>query len=85
MADTAVLSMLCESTAIVFVNGVLYLYQFTYMQNIPLLKLLQELVIHTVVAVFHRRILGHRDSLSENSSYGCLAQKMEKTHFCCNG
>ena len=43
--------MLCESTAIVSVNGVLYLYQFTYMQNIPLLKLLQEFVIHTVVAL----------------------------------
>ena len=51
MADIAVLSMLCESTAIVSVNGVLYLYQFTYMQNIPLLKLLQEFVIHTAVAL----------------------------------
>ena len=27
MADIAILSMLCESTAIVSVNGVLYLYQ----------------------------------------------------------
>ena len=51
MADIAVLSMLCESTAIVSVNGVLYLYQFTYFQNIPLLKLLQEFVIHTAVAL----------------------------------
>ena len=51
MADIAILSMLCESTAIVSVNGVLYLYQFTYMQNIPLLKLLQEFVIHTAVAL----------------------------------
>nr|XP_058961348.1 uncharacterized protein LOC131788279 [Pocillopora verrucosa] len=51
MADIAILSMLCESTAIESVNGVLYLYQFTYMQNIPLLKLLQEFVIHTAVAL----------------------------------
>ena len=51
MADIAILSMLCESTAIVSVNGVLYLYQFTYSQNIPLLKLLQEFVIHTAVAL----------------------------------
>ena len=50
MADIAILSMLCESTAIVSVNGVLYLYQFTYSQNIPLLKL-QEFVIHTAVAL----------------------------------
>ena len=51
MADIAILSMLCESTAIVSVNGVLYLYQFTYSQNIPLLKVLQEFVIHTAVAL----------------------------------
>ena len=51
MADIAILSMLCESTAIVSVNGVLYLYQFTYLQKIPFLKLLQEFVIHTAVAL----------------------------------
>ena len=33
--------------------------------------------------VFHRRIIGHRDSLSEHRSYGRLAKKMEKTHFGC--
>ena len=51
MADIAILSMLCESTAIVSVNGVSYLYQFTYLQKIPFLKLLQEFVIHTAVAL----------------------------------
>ena len=51
MADIAILSMLCESTAIVSVNGVSYLYQFTYLQKIPFLKLLQEFGIHTAVAL----------------------------------
>ncbi|XP_022809125.1 uncharacterized protein LOC111346095 [Stylophora pistillata] len=51
MADIAILSMICESTAIVSVNGVLYLYQFTYLQTISLLKLLQEFAIHTSVSL----------------------------------
>ena len=51
MNDVAILSMLYESTAIVSVNGVLHLYQVTYLQNISLLKLLQEFAIHTSVAL----------------------------------
>ena len=51
MNDIAILSMLYESTAIVSVNGVLHLYQVTYLQNISLLKLLQEFAIHTSVAL----------------------------------
>ncbi|PFX13402.1 hypothetical protein AWC38_SpisGene22516 [Stylophora pistillata] len=51
MADITIISMLGESTAIVSVNGFLYLYQFIYLQNIPLLKVLQEFVIHTSVAL----------------------------------
>ena len=51
MADVAILSMLYESTAIVSVNSVLYLYQYIYLQNIPLLKLLQKFAIHTSVAL----------------------------------
>ena len=45
MNDIAILSMLYESTAIVSVNGALHLYQVTYLQNISLLKLLQEFAI----------------------------------------
>ena len=33
MADIAIMSMLSESTAIVAVNGYLYLFQFVYLQN----------------------------------------------------
>ena len=51
MADIAILSMLSESTAIVSVNGCLYLYQFIYLQNGSLhdVKLLQSFAIHTSV------------------------------------
>ena len=49
MADIVIISMLSESTGIVCVNGLLYVYQFIYLQNISLLKLLQEFVIRTSV------------------------------------
>ena len=49
MADIAIMSMLFESTAIVSVNGLLYLYQFVYLQNQSLKYLLQSFAIHTSV------------------------------------
>ena len=49
MADIAIMSMLFESTAIWSVNGFLYLYQFIYLQNGSILKLLQSFSIHTSV------------------------------------
>ncbi|XP_078348454.1 uncharacterized protein LOC144633462 [Oculina patagonica] len=49
MADIAIMSMLFESTAIVSVNGFLYLYQFIYLQNDSFLKLLQAFAITTSV------------------------------------
>ncbi|XP_078347802.1 uncharacterized protein LOC144632913 [Oculina patagonica] len=49
MADISIMSMLFESTAVVSVNGVLYLYQFIYLQNDSLLKLLQSFAITTSV------------------------------------
>ena len=49
MADIAIMSMLFESTAIVSVNAVLYLYKFVYLQNNSLLNLLQSFAIYTSV------------------------------------
>ena len=49
MADIAINSMLFESTAVVSVNGYLYMYQFVYLQDEPLLNLLQSFAIHTLV------------------------------------
>jgi len=49
MTDIAITSMLYESTAIVSVNGFLYLYQFIYLQNDSLLNLLQSFAFCTSV------------------------------------
>ena len=49
MADIAIMSMLFESTAIVSVNGFLYLYQFVYLENRSPLNLLQSFAITTSV------------------------------------
>ena len=49
MADIAIMSMLSESSAIVSVNGFLYLHQFIYLQNDSVLKLLQSFAIRTSV------------------------------------
>ena len=45
MADIAIISMLFESTAIVSVNGFLFLYQFIYLKNDSFLNLLQSFAI----------------------------------------
>ena len=49
MADIAIMSMLYESTAVISVNGFLYLYQFVYLENYSFLKLLQSFAIRTSV------------------------------------
>ena len=49
MADIAIMSMLCESTAIVSVNGVLYLDKFIYLKDNSFLTLLQEFAINTSI------------------------------------
>ena len=51
MADIAIMSMLFESTAIVSVNGYLYLYQFIYLKKEPFINLLQSFAIHTAVSI----------------------------------
>ena len=49
MADIAVMSMLYESTAIVCVNGLIYLSQFVFIENSSLMQLLQSFAINTSV------------------------------------
>jgi len=49
MADIAILSMLSESAAIISVNGVLYLYQWTYLENSSFVNLVHSFAIHTSV------------------------------------
>jgi len=49
MADITIMSMLYESTAIVAVNGLLYVYQYIYLQDDSLLGLLRSFAIATSV------------------------------------
>ena len=49
MADIAIMSMLSESAAIISVNGVIYLYQWVYIENSSLWNLLQSFAIFTSV------------------------------------
>ena len=51
MADIAIMSMLYESTAIVSVNGLLYLYQWIYLDNESFLKLFLSFAKYTSVAL----------------------------------
>ena len=49
IADIAIMSMLYESTAVVSVNGFLYLYQWIYLENESFLKLFHSFAIHMSV------------------------------------
>jgi len=49
MADIAIMSMLFESTAIMYVNGLLHLYRYIYLKDDSLLKLLQSFATTTSV------------------------------------
>jgi len=49
MADVAIMSMLYESTAIVSVNGLIYLSQFVFKENSSLSQLLGSFAINTSV------------------------------------
>ena len=51
MADIAIMSMLYESTAIVSMNGYLYLYQFVYLKGESFVNLLQSFAIQTAVSL----------------------------------
>ena len=50
-ADIAIMGMVYESTAIVSVNGCLYLYQFVYASEEPFKNLFQSFAIHTTVSL----------------------------------
>ena len=48
-ADIAIMSVVCEPSAVISVNGFLYLYQFYYTWDNSLLKLLQSFALNTLV------------------------------------
>ena len=49
MADIVIMSMLFESSAIVSVNGLLYLYRYLYLKDDSILELLQSFAIITLL------------------------------------
>ena len=49
MADIAIMGMLYESTAIVSVNGLIYLSQFAFIANSSLLELIRSFAVYTSV------------------------------------
>ena len=49
MADIAIMSMLSESTAVVYVNGLFYLYEFVFLGNNSIVKLLKTFAVYTSV------------------------------------
>ena len=85
MADIAIMSMLSESTAIVSVNGFIFLYKFLCLRENSLLGALQLFTKRTLFQLViewfftSERFFGNRDSLSEFGGHGCLAKTMEKT------
>ena len=85
MADIAILSMLSESTAIVCVNGLLYVYQFIYLQNTSLSNLLQKFFIHTsvplVIEWFFAGVSLAIETRLQNIAVMAVWRKRWKRHF----
>ena len=86
MADVAITSMLFESTAIVSVNGYLYLYQFIFLQDQSLLNLLQSYAIHTSVQLliewFFTSVSLAIETRYQNMAVMAVWQRRWKRHNC---
>ena len=85
MADIAIMSMLFESTAIVSVNGYLYLYQFIFLQDQSLLNLLQSYAIHTsvqlVIEWFSTSVSLAIETRYQNMAVMAVRQRQWKRHI----
>ena len=85
MADIVITSMLSESTAIVSVNGFLYSYQFVFLKNNSILKLLQSFAIHTLVPLviewFFNSVSLAIQTRYQNIAVMAVWQRQWKRHF----
>ena len=85
MADITIMSMMFESAAIVSVNGFLYLYQYVYLTNKPLLTLLQRFAIHTsvqlVIEWFFTSVSLAIETRYQNIAVMAVWQKRWKRHI----
>ena len=85
MADITIMSILFESAAIVSVNGFLYLYQYVYLTDKPLLTLLQRFAIHTsvqlVIEWFFTSVSLAIETRYQNIAVMAVWQKRWKRHI----
>ena len=85
MADIAIMSMLYESTAIVSVNGLFYLYQYIYLKDHSLSELLQSFAITTsvqlVIEWFFTSISLAIETRYQNIAVMAVWRKRWKRHF----
>ena len=85
MADIAIKSMLHESTAIVYVNGLLYLYRYIYLKDDSVLELLQSFTITTsvqlVIEWFFTSISLAIETRYQNIAVMAVWRKRWKRHF----
>ncbi|XP_078355827.1 uncharacterized protein LOC144640604 [Oculina patagonica] len=84
-ADIAIMSMLMESTAVVSVNGFLYLYQWIFLENDSLVKLLQSFAIHTsatlVIEWFFTSVSLAIETRYQNMAVMAVWRKQWKRHI----
>ena len=85
MADIAIMSMLYESTAIVSVNGLLYLYRYIYLKDDSLLELLQSFAIKTsvqlVIEWFFTSVSLAIETRYQNTAVMAVWQRRWKRHI----
>jgi len=85
MADIAIISMLYESTAIVSVNGLLYLYQYIHLKDDSLSELLQSFAITTsvqlVIEWFFTSVSLAIETRYQNIAVMAVWQRRWKRHF----
>ena len=86
MADLAITSMLSESTAILSVNGYLFLYQFVFLKNKTIIKLLESFVITTsvqlVIEWFFTSVSLAIETRYQNMAVMAVWLKRWKKHIC---
>jgi len=85
MADIAIMSMLFESTAIVSVNGLLYLYRYVYLKDDSVLELVQSFAIATsvqlVIEWFFTSVSLAIETRYQNIAVMAVWQKRWKRHM----
>ena len=89
--DIAIMSMLCEASAVISVSGFLHLHEYFYTDGKTVPQLLQSFAITSSYfssstgyrVVLHVFKYSYRDSVSEQANSGSLAKAMEKTLNSC--